>query len=254
MPITPPAASLPDIRPDFAELHHESEYTSHYGYTTKYHSPETGQQVVYHIFKYGVTPRCEGGYGLGNVLSAQPGAHVVLNVEQCEAPEPGFLEDLEANCGPDITYTLVTAEQWRADRWLYDEAARLRIFEALLPDPDLKHVLYSEQIGPWDAHEQGVALANIIEALSGSGRSLDERFDGRLAEGYREVWACPDHATGDRMRSLRSVAQLVQWALEGIIDGGVVGTDESEAVHGQIKRIKHAVDQLLEELNPDEED
>jgi len=249
MPITPPAASLPDIRPDFSELHPEPATQSRYGTTTRYHSPDTGQQVILHIHKQDLKPTSKNGYGLAEVLAPRPGAHVVINVVGCEPPEEGFLEDLDANGGPGITYTLITEERYREDAWLKEEAARLSIFGALLVDTNLTHVLYTDQINAWAAEEQGFALATITGDLTGSAYMLNERFDGRVAEGFTQIWEAEEGETVDKLDRLRDLAAPVQWALEGIIREGVVGDADHELVQQQLRDIEAAVKQLLGTLD-----
>jgi hypothetical protein len=250
MPITPPAASLSDIRPDFSELHaEEGTAESRYGTTTRYHSPDTGQQVIHHLHRHDLKPTRESGYGLASVLAPKPGAHVVINVIGCEPPEEGFLEDLDANCGPGITYTLITKERREEDEWLKEEAARLAIFGALLDDTNLTGLLYADQINPWAAEEQGFALATITGDLTGSAYMLNERFNGRVAEGFTQIWEAEEGETVDKLDRLRDLAAPVQWALEGIIRDGVVGDADHELVHRQIRDIEAAVKQLLEVLD-----
>jgi hypothetical protein len=249
MPITPDAASMPDIRPDFFELHPEPAYQSRYGTTTRFHSPDTGQQVIHHVHKQDLTPTCEGGYGLASVLSPQPGAHVVINVIGCPPPEEGFLEDLEAHCGPGITYTLITEKRQREDAWLREEATRLSIFSALLDDTNLTHVIGADLINPWAAEEQGFALATITGDLTGSAYMLNEHFDGRVAEGFAQIWEAEEGETVDKLDRLRDLAQPVQWALEGIIREGTIGDADHELLHRQIRDIEAAVKQLLGALD-----
>lgn len=245
MPITPPAASMPDIRPDFFSLHAEPATESHYGATTRFHSPETGQQVIHHIHSTKVKPTSQNGYGLGEILKPRPGAHVVINVIGCEEPDEGFLEDLDANCGPGITYTLITKERREEDEWLKEEAERLSIFGALLDDTNLTGVLNADPINPWAAEEQGFALAVITGDLTGSAYILDDRFDGRVAEGFTQIWEAEQGATVDKLDRLRDLATPVQWALDGIIREGVVGEADPELVQQQLRDIEAAVKQLL---------
>lgn len=245
MPITPDAASMPDIRPDFFDLHHEREYKSRYGTTTHYHSAATGQQVIHHTHTNKLKPTSQNGYGLAEVLAPKPGAHVIINVIGCEEPEQGFLEDLDANSGPDITYTLITKERREEDEWLKEEAGRLAIFGALLDDTNLTGVLYTNQINPWAAEEQGFALATITGDLTGSAYILNDRFGGRVAEGFTQIWEAEQGATVDKLDRLRDLATPVQWALEGIIREGVVGEADSELVQQQLRDIEAAIKQLL---------
>lgn len=248
MPITPPAASLPDIRPDFDMLHIEDTDFSTYGSTTCYHSPQTGQQVIHHVHRDNTVTRGDAE-ALGAVLSPTAGAHVIIT---CNDPEDGFAKALAKVLGPDITITLCTAEQRMANEWLYADVAKLSIFEALLHSTDLRSVLYAEQLGPWEADSQGVALAHIHADLADTSHALDERFDGRFAEGYRSFWQETGELTTLRLQRLRNLAEPVQWALEGIIRDGVIHSDEPEAVWRRIKRIETAVNQLMEALEPDD--
>lgn len=245
MPITPPAASMSDIRPDFFNLHDEAATKSRYGTTIRYHSPETGQQVIHHIHTHELKPTSTKGYGLGEVLTPQPGAHVVINVIGCEEPDEGFLEDLDANCGPDITYTLITEERYREDAWLREEATRLAIFGALLDDTNLTHVMGADPIDPWAAEDQGFALAVITGDLTGSAYMLNEHFDGRVAEGFAQIWEAEEGDTVDKLDRVRDLAAPVQWALEGIIREGVIGEADPALLTQQIRDIEAAVKHLL---------